>query len=173
MPLRGSHSHWRVLGAVQPGSKYSARSGGVVGRSLFPCLLGSRNTGTSGQPPPVGGNRLGHDSLGPVIGAGALCRGDLCLAVSTTTRTETKTATTTTTEETAPSTTTATTKTIAAPSTARQPLHREEVAAAPPPQAPAIPSRRERRRNARRSANGDAIKHGGPVRFVTRWPGLV
>lgn len=157
MPLRGSRSHWRVLGAVQPGSTYSARSDGVT-LCAVSCSLNSRNTRTSGQRPPVGGNRLGYDSLRPVIRVGAPCRGDLCLAV---------------TAEVAPSTTTATTRTIAAPSTARPPSHREEVAAAPPPAPATIPSRRERRRNARRSANGDAIKYGDPVRFVTRWPGHV
>lgn len=147
MPLRGSRSHWRVLGATQSGSTYFARSGGVARRSAFSGLLNSRSTRTNDQPPPVGGKPFGYDSL--LIGD--LCCGELCLAAAVA----------------APSTTTATT--TAAPSAARPPSQREEEEAA----AAAIPSRRERRRNARRSANGDAIKDGGPVQFVTRRPDLV
>lgn len=145
MPLRGSGSHWRVLGATLSGSTCSARSGGVRS-GAFSGSLNPRDTRTSGQPPPVGGSPFGGYSLLLVGGSR-----DLCLAATAAVA--------------APSTTTATTGTTAAPSAARPPSQQDGAAA--------IPSPRRERRDARRSANGDAIKDGGPVQFLTRRPGLV
>lgn len=74
MPLRGSRSHWRVLGAALLGSKCSSGSGGVR-RDAFSDSLNPRDTRTSGQPPPVGGSPFGADNLLLVSVLRALCQG--------------------------------------------------------------------------------------------------